>query len=190
MEAALIMLVWNRIRRIERQVLLLISAINAGQVWTGQVWAGPVRTRRDEAERVEAARVAAAARAAQPSVPRGPEVPRLPRRFAWLLPMVPYEAAGFASQLRHTLSDPEMVALLAASPRLGAVLRPLCRMLGLEPALVMPVVVDGVTGGPAKVHVAGTNNGTPSPQATNMTAGVEDRFDRAGPGMSVIFGSA
>jgi hypothetical protein len=55
-------------------------------------------------------------------------------------------AAGFASQLRVVLEDPEMKALLASVPQARRVLAPLCRMLALEPAVlgvVAPVEVDG-----------------------------------------------
>jgi len=67
----------------------------------------------------------------------------LPRRFGWLLPLVPCEAANRASQLRHLLGEPEMQALLGASPQARRVLAPLCRMLGIEAALL--------TGGVARV---------------------------------------
>ena len=60
----------------------------------------------------------------------------LPLRFGWLLQLVPYEAANFASQLRAVLAEPEMVALLAASPQAERALRPLCRMLRIEAAVL------------------------------------------------------
>ena len=60
----------------------------------------------------------------------------LPRSFGWLLPLVPTEAACRATQLRAVLAEPEMVALIAAAPQATRLLRPLCRMLGLEPALL------------------------------------------------------
>ena len=41
-------------------------------------------------------------------------------------------AAAAASQLRHLLTDPEVLALLRASPALVQLLRPLCRMLGVD----------------------------------------------------------
>jgi hypothetical protein len=53
-------------------------------------------------------------------------------------------AAGYASQLRFLLDDPEMKAFLAAVPQARRVLAPVCRMLALEPAVlgvVAPVVV-------------------------------------------------
>ncbi len=62
-----------------------------------------------------------------------PVAVRLPRGFGWLIRMMP-EAAVYGSQLRHLLSEPGMVALLAAAPQAGRLLRPLCRMLGVEEA--------------------------------------------------------
>ena len=56
--------------------------------------------------------------------------PDLPRRRGWLLAPVP-EATAAASQLRAFLAEPETRALIAAEPRLGRILRPLCRTLGI-----------------------------------------------------------
>jgi hypothetical protein len=53
----------------------------------------------------------------------------LPRRFG---------AAQFGSQLQYLLADPEMVALIAASPRMRRTLRPLLWMLGIEASLIRP----------------------------------------------------
>lgn len=61
-----------------------------------------------------------------------PAGPLLPRGFAWLLRLVP-EAAASGSQLQSLLSDPEMAALISAAPQIGRLLRPLCRMLAVEP---------------------------------------------------------
>jgi hypothetical protein len=54
---------------------------------------------------------------------------------------VGWEAAGFGSQLRVLLETPEVVALLVASPEAGRVLRPLCRALAIETALLRPGAV-------------------------------------------------
>ena len=70
----------------------------------------------------------------------------LPSRRAWLLRALGWEVAGYGSQLQTLLAEPEMVALLAALPAVGRVLRPLGRMLGVP---VGPVVVKV-----AKVRVA------------------------------------
>jgi hypothetical protein len=65
---------------------------------------------------------------------------KLPRRFAWLLALVPCDAAAYASQLRVLLAEPEMMALLAASAQARRVLAPLCRMLGIEASVLAPRV--------------------------------------------------
>ncbi|MGC8468657.1 MAG: hypothetical protein ACP5NI_02005, partial [Acetobacteraceae bacterium] len=57
----------------------------------------------------------------------------LPRRPGWLLGFVPPMVYPARSQLEYLLADPEMAALLAASPGLRRTIRPLCRMLGLAP---------------------------------------------------------
>ncbi len=63
-----------------------------------------------------------------------------PGRFGWLVLAGSYEAAGLSGQLRFVLSQPEMVALLTAAPQLVAVLRPLCRALAIETAVLRPGV--------------------------------------------------
>ena len=69
---------------------------------------------------------------------------RLPLRRAWLVRALGWEVAGYGSQLQALLAEPEMVALLTAAPGVGRLLRPLCRMLGVEPvgALAPAVVAD------------------------------------------------
>jgi hypothetical protein len=64
--------------------------------------------------------------------PPGKPRPRWPTNFAWLIKMLPHEAAYFGSQLQHQFSQPEMMALLEAAPQAGRLLRPLCRMLAVE----------------------------------------------------------
>lgn len=54
------------------------------------------------------------------------------------------QATGFGSQLEHQLRQPEMVALLTASAQARRLLRPVCRMLGIDASLLQPGV-------PAKV---------------------------------------
>jgi hypothetical protein len=67
--------------------------------------------------------------------PRPPD--KLPRKFGWLLPLVP-DATGYRSQLEHLLRDPEFSALLAAAPAtLGRPLRSLCWMLRLSPPEIL-----------------------------------------------------
>jgi len=77
-----------------------------------------------------------------------------PGRFGWLVRAAAYRAAGFGCQLRVILEQPEMVALLAAAPQAARVLRPLCRMLAVETALLRPgVAVACVVAPVLKVRV-------------------------------------
>ena len=67
-----------------------------------------------------------------------PQAVRVPGRRAWLVGLSPNVNCA-AGRLQHMMNDPEMVTLLAASPRLVALLRPLCRMLGVEfPPGILP----------------------------------------------------
>ena len=74
-----------------------------------------------------------------PPIGAGP-VPRLSRRFAWIVARIGYRAAGQAGQLDYLLQQPGVAAILAASPGTARALRPLCRILGitLPPALCLP----------------------------------------------------
>ena len=86
-----------------------------------------------------AAAIAATPGAAPPSPPpRAPRPPRLPNNFGWLPGLSTSVGIG-ASQLRHLLTDPELLAVLHTSPALVRMLRPLCWMLGVDlPATVLP----------------------------------------------------
>jgi len=61
-----------------------------------------------------------------------------PGRFGWLVRAACYQAAGYGCQVRHTLEQPEMVALLQASPQAARILRPVCRMLAIESSVLRP----------------------------------------------------
>ncbi len=108
----LIILIWRRLNRMGVRFAALAARHDAGTL-------RPPRLR---------------PRAPRPARPRPPDP--LPRGKAWLIRLVP-EAAGGASQLQHLLADAEMVALIAAAPQAGRILRPLCRMLGLRPPAVL-----------------------------------------------------
>ncbi len=56
----------------------------------------------------------------------------LPRRFGWLVVAGKHEAVCFGGQLKHLLNEPEMAALVEASPQARIVLRPLLRALAVE----------------------------------------------------------
>jgi hypothetical protein len=64
---------------------------------------------------------------------------KLPGHFGWLVNMLP-EAAARGGDLCWLLRRPEIQDLIFAAPQIGRILRPLCRMLGVEPpsALQLP----------------------------------------------------
>jgi hypothetical protein len=62
-----------------------------------------------------------------------------------------WQAAGFGLQVRAVLEQPEMVALLTASPQAARILRPLCRALAIETSLLRPGVAVVVEEKPARV---------------------------------------
>ena len=59
-----------------------------------------------------------------------------PSRRGWLVRELGWEAAGYRCQLEALLAEPAMQAILANLPGAGRVLRPLCRMLGVQGAVV------------------------------------------------------
>jgi hypothetical protein len=118
-------LVGRRIMKARNQALELIARIEKGTLRRPPVRreAAAPRKPMDEAARQRLAEQAEKWR-------------KVPRKRGWLVALVGYEAAGFASQLAHLLQDEEMKRHLAATPRLGRALWPLCRMLGMDPALL------------------------------------------------------
>ena len=109
-----IVLIWGRLRRMAaRFAAAAIPAVSRRA-------SRPVRSRPAQ---LRAALSSSSARDARP---------RLPGGFGWLIRLSP-AAACHGGQLQRLLADPEMAALLAASPRMGRLLRPLCRMLAVEP---------------------------------------------------------
>ncbi len=115
MAAAMILLVWQRLQRIERRIKGMLARFRQGRLVV----------RRAVISRVGVVR-------------SGGGVARLPRDFAWLVKLVPYQAACFAGQISTLLGEPEMVALLAAAPQARRVLAPLCRMLGIDADVLRP----------------------------------------------------
>ncbi len=123
----LLVLLWTRLQHVSQRLAALAARAAAGRALT----------RRRVAPLTPARRVPPT-----PWVPPAPWAPpapwpRLPHKFAWLVRLVP-EAASYGSQLRHLLTEPEMAALLAASPQARRLLRPLCRMLAVAPPQAVP----------------------------------------------------
>jgi hypothetical protein len=129
------------------RIRLLIAALQAGTVRT-RTCPAPGLTRQAAADRARAAWT-------------------LPRRFAWLLTMMDSQRHLMPhGQMQHLLADPEMLALLAASPRLVRTMRPFCRALGVEmptfPTLPVPPVAGPESGAvPDGAATVGAATGTP-----------------------------
>ena len=121
----LLVALWGRIARMKTRLERLVALWRAGQLPPQR---GPtVRG---------AAGTQAGARQAFPS------------RVAWLTRILGYEVAAYGSQLRHLLTDAECVAFLDAVPQAGRILRPLLRMLSVDP---LPEVIRRVVPEAAKV---------------------------------------
>ena len=69
--------------------------------------------------------------APRPPAPRPPG-PRLPSRNGWLLHLV-QPAAQLSGHLQMLIASPEMAELLAAAPQARRILRPLLKMLNIQP---------------------------------------------------------
>ncbi|MHB1303948.1 MAG: hypothetical protein ACYCZB_10815 [Acidiphilium sp.] len=116
----LILLVWARIRRL---AFRFAQSVN-----------NPPRPRKPRP-------ADAKPRPAKP--PRAPAAgePCLPTGYAWLRRLIPDYRINFCvGAIRDILENPEMAALIAATPTAGRALRPLCNILGipLPPHLRLP----------------------------------------------------
>ena len=116
---AIVWLIWTRLSRTAYRFAKLAARIQSGTL--------PTRSRASRAGRTSTSR--ASDRPVERPVERPAE--RLPRGRGWLFRLVPV-APCFGSQLNYLLSDPEMQALLAATPQMGRLLRPLCHSLGIR----------------------------------------------------------
>ncbi|MBV8094391.1 MAG: hypothetical protein JO110_14435 [Acetobacteraceae bacterium] len=113
----LLFLAWTRLRRLAVRFEALLADFRAGRLPA----APSVRRAAETLPRL-------------PGLAGLPPPFRAPRDFGWLLRLAP-ESAAFAGQVEYLLADPEMKALLAGSAQAGRMLRPLCRMLGIEAGL-------------------------------------------------------
>ena len=113
----LLVAVWGRIARMGARLERLI----------GQWRAGTLPKKR-------------APRAGRAAAPRSTPRFKFPTARAWLIVRVE-GVIPYGTQLAHVLTDAECKAFLAAVPQAGRILRPLLRMLGVEP---LPDVVRRV----------------------------------------------
>jgi hypothetical protein len=93
--------------------------------------------------------------------------PPLPRRKAWLLRLVPDTAAN-ASQLRHFLVDPEVAILLATTPRLTRILRPLCHALGIRATAIPAASIRPDQAPPPPLPPAAAPSWPPPPRLPDL----------------------
>ncbi len=128
MPAGLVLVIWNRLGLMMRTFQALIVKRAAGKLMAPR----PRAARAAPAEAAEAG-AAEAAGAAKPkrAVPASP----LPRGRCWLLKLAP-RVAELGMRVQIYLADPEIVALLEASPVARRLARALVRMMGTraEPA--------------------------------------------------------
>lgn len=139
----LIVLAWTRLRRLLARLEALSAKLQQGPL------ARAVRRRRALAEPARRA----------PAV-RKPDL--LPRGFGWLIRLA-QETAVYGGHVQHLLDDPEMAALLAASPQAGRILRPLCRMLAIKPPPALRL--------PRRQRLAGTDGVRSAPGAAREGMG-------------------
>jgi hypothetical protein len=119
-----------RIRRLKGQIETLLAKAEAGTLLTRRP-ADPGKPRKPRVLRPVSERPA-------PNVhPFAKDWP-LPRKFGWLIPLVPAWAAGSAGHLSLQLKDPKLASLVFAHPVLAARFRPLCWMLGVDRDLLPP----------------------------------------------------
>ncbi len=127
----MVVYVWNRLHRINAIFQTLAALIEAGKL-------PPERVCQPRPPRAQSA----VAALPDPEAPK-PVWKLFSYRSAWLCGAVPslarrFGAAQFGSQLQYLLADPEMMALIAASPRMQRTLRPLLWMLGIEASMLRP----------------------------------------------------
>jgi len=103
--APLVTLLWTRLARLTARFDALVARLTAGHL-PAERPAAPARPRTRSARKAPAAGL------------------RLPRGRAWLIRLLPGEAASYGCQLQALLADPQMAALLAAAPEAGRILRP------------------------------------------------------------------
>ena len=137
-------LVWPYLNRLAARFTALAARVQAGKV----------------AGAVAVARATSRPRAAPET--RHPRPPGLPQGFAWLARLTP-SILPLRSQVCHLLGDPELAALLVAAPQAGRILRPLCRMLGIEAGPDFPQALFGLPDPPPTPNPSPSSDPPPTP---------------------------
>ncbi len=143
--APMIVYIWTRLNKLNQRFQALAALIIAGKLPPER----PYRPR------------AAIAPAPTPADPDATPRPWPMSRWlstwrsgwlCWVAPCLPGQigAACFGEGLRSLLCDPEMAALVAATPRMTKLLRPLCWSLGIQASMPRParrkrVIADAET---------------------------------------------
>jgi hypothetical protein len=128
--AAMVSYLWKRVNRVKNRFLALAALVQAGKI-------PRERAAKPRARKGSGGGVGSDGINWKKWLPMS--------RFAWLCWLMPslanrFGAAQFGDQLRHLLGRAEMRAILAATPKAGRLLAPLCFMLGIDAALLRPVV--------------------------------------------------
>ncbi len=110
LEAALAVAMYNRIGRTFRGIERMLVRFRAGKLRKG---------------------IPRAAMSLRTQARQKPAIV-LPRRFGWLVVAGKHDAVCYGGQLKHLLDEPDMAALLEASPQAKRILRPLLRALAVE----------------------------------------------------------
>jgi hypothetical protein len=148
----MLLLIWNRIMRLARHLASLAERVRTGRL------SDPAPAR---------------SRGASPPSAGAPEQPYvdpsevLPRHFRWLVNMIP-ETEAVGVDLCWLLQRLEMEELIFAAPQVGRILRPLCRMLGVEPTAALRLPVR------ARVPSATVASGTDAASAQHVDDGPAD----------------
>jgi hypothetical protein len=162
-------LVGQRIMKARNRIVDLIARLEAGKLRQCSAGKEPATPRR-----------AMDAAARQRLVELGEIWGKIPRKWGWLVGLVGWEAAGYASQLSHWLQDPQVQKHLAATPRMARALRPICRMLGIDRALLgLPPVERKRRQAAAGASVMGRPSGTHRATATTSGDGKDREPSRA-----------
>ena len=130
---------WVRVKRFERRFCALYALWKAGKLPLRSSASSAVKDL-DRGGRGEAQRARVEGPAFDPLAHDAASAERarlrpasvLPRRFMWLQGMLPASAACLAGGVDSLMVNyPEMKAFALECPRVGRLLRPMCRMLGL-----------------------------------------------------------